>query len=247
MKVPNMIDAKVNNSLQGAIMDLIQTDYQHMGGGKIQDMFAKDITELVQECYKDPWKLDVGQILWNGVKTSAKPNYGRNSQNTPMTHIVLTLIAKEDLESIRAGYSTEEVLEKKAVRLFNEAYEQGALLTHSDVAYLLNISTGRVSKLVKKFMEENKVVVPTRGIIHDIGSAVTHKKIIVNLYKQGYQTPEIARMTDHTEEACDRYIKGFKRVKKLNEKFKLGEIAQTLGMGKKLVEEYIGLINDEVK
>ncbi|MDF1558250.1 MAG: DUF1670 domain-containing protein, partial [ANME-2 cluster archaeon] len=36
-------------------------------------------------------------------------------------------------------------------------------------------------------------IVPTRGIIHDIGRAMTHKKIILKFFKEGYQTPEIAR------------------------------------------------------
>jgi hypothetical protein len=53
------------------------------------------------------------------------------------------------------------------------------------------------------------------------------KKIIVRLYKEGYQTPEIARKTNHTLEACDRYIKAYKRVEKLNTKMSIDEIAGT--------------------
>jgi transposase len=74
------------------------------------------------------------------------------------------------------------------------------------------------------------------------------KKIIVRLYKEDYQTPEIARKTNHTLEACDRYIKAYKRVEKLNTKMSIDEIAQTLGMGKSLAKEYLNLIDDkEVK
>jgi histidinol-phosphate/aromatic aminotransferase/cobyric acid decarboxylase-like protein len=54
-------------------------------------------------------------------------------------------------------------------------------------------------------------ILPTRGIIHDIGRAMTHKGIILNLQK-GYLTPDIARITNHTQEACDRYIKAYKKV-----------------------------------
>ncbi len=43
-----------------------------------------------------------------------------------------------------------------------------------------------------EYMSKNGVIVPTRGVIHDIGRAMTHKSIIVELYKRGYQTPEIA-------------------------------------------------------
>jgi hypothetical protein len=246
MNVPAMIDAKVANSLKGVLIDLIQRDYQFIAGDKIQEMFASDVVDLVEKCYRDPWKLDVGQVLWYGVKTSSKPSYGRNSKNTPLTPVVLTLISKDDLELRKAGYSGKEIREKKIVRLFTEAYEQGALLTHSDVAFLLHVSTGTVSRQANEYMKENGVIVPTRGVIHDIGRAMTHKGIIIRLYKQGYQTPEIARKTNHTEEACDRYIKAYKRVEKLTEKMEPEEIARTLEMGRSLVTEYMSLIKEEV-
>lgn len=245
MKVPAMIETKVTNSLKGSVLNLIQRDYQFIAGDKIQQMFASEVVDLVNKCYKDPWKLDVGQILWYGVKVSEKPNYGKNSKNTPLTPIILTLVSKEDLEMKNAGYSDREIREMKVVRLFKEAYGQGALLTHSDVAFLLHVSTGTVSKQVKEYMERTAEVLPTRGIIHDIGRAMTHKKIILELYKKGYQTPDIARMTNHTEKACDRYIKAYKKVEMLSKTMNSEEIAQILGMGKSLVEEYIRILNED--
>lgn len=245
MKVPSMIETKVTNSLKGSVLDLIQRDYQFIAGDKIQEMFASDLVEVVRKSYREPWKLEVGQILWYGVKVSEKPNYGKNSKNTPLTPIVLTLISKEDLEMKKAAYSDREIMETKIVRIFKEAYEQGALLTHSDIAYLLHVSTGTVSKQTKAYMERTGEVLPTRGIIQDIGRAITHKRIILKLYRKGYQTPDIARMTNHTEEACDRYIKAYKKVEKLSKTMKSEEIAQILGMGISLVEEYIRILNEE--
>jgi hypothetical protein len=42
-------------------------------------------------------------------------------------------------------------------------------------------------------------------------------------------------MTQHTEEACDRYIKAFKKVRMLHGKMKPLEIAQIIGMSEWLV------------
>ena len=64
MKVPPMIETKVTNSLKGSILDLIQKDYQFIAGDKIQEMFADDLLEVVSKAYLEPWKLEVGQILW---------------------------------------------------------------------------------------------------------------------------------------------------------------------------------------
>jgi hypothetical protein len=74
---------------------------------------------------------------------------------------------------------------------------------------------------------------------------MTHKKIILELYRKGYQTPEIVRMANHTEQACDRYIKAYKNVEKLNRTMINEEIAIILGMGKSLVKEYIRILNEE--
>ena len=52
-----------------------------------------------------------------------------------------------------------------------------------------------MSKQVREYMERTKEVVPTRGTVHDLGRAITHKRIIIRLYLEGYLTPEIAKRT----------------------------------------------------
>ena len=153
MNVPMMMENKVTNSLHGSILDLLNREYQFIVGDKVQDMFARDMVELVKQCYRDPWKLDVGQILWYGVSADEKPNYGKNSKNTRLTSLILTLIHKKDLEMKNNGYSDREIKQVKSIRLFNEAYAQHGLISHSDVAFLLHTSTGTVSKLVNEYMK----------------------------------------------------------------------------------------------
>jgi len=71
-----------------------------------------------------------------------------------------------------------------------------------------------------------------------------HKKVIVALFLQNVQTPDIARKICHTEEKCDRYIRAFKRVKILFGCMSPLEIAQTTLMSERLVNEYITLIEE---
>ncbi len=107
-----------------------------------------------------------------------------------------------------------------------------------------NIGTTCIGRDIREYQIENQVVLPYRGTIHDIGRAVTHKKIIIGYYLKNVPTPDISRMTDHTEEACDRYIKAFKKVKTLYGSMNFQEIARTLEMSEYLVKEYIAIIEE---
>ena len=46
-----------------------------------------------------------------------------------------------------------------------------------------------MSKQVREYMERTKEVVPTRGTVHDLGRAITHKRIIIRLYLEGTSPP----------------------------------------------------------
>jgi len=102
-----------------------------------------------------------------------------------------------------------------------------------------------MSKQVREYMERTKEVVPTRGTVHDLGRAITHKRIIIRLYLEGYLTPEIARKTKHSEEACDRYIRAFNKVRMLADRnMSVEEIARTLEMSSFTVKEYLNIYSE---
>ena len=240
-----MIEAKIEESLETQIKDLIRRDYAMIAGNKVRNMFAKDIVELIQEVYRDPAMMEVGQLLWMGVDENERPSYGKNSSNTRFRPIILTPICKEDLSMMGNGYSFREVREQKIVRLLNEAKAQGALLTNADVGIILGVSAGTIGHQVREYMEREKKILPTRGIVHDIGRAITHKKIIIRLYLQGRLVPEIARITNHSESAVERYIKAFNKVRMLSTKFDVKGIARTLEMSEYLVNEYLEILEEQ--
>ena len=68
-------------------------------------------------------------------------------------------------------------------------------------------------------------------------------QVIIAKFLRGIPAPHIARTTQHTEGACDRYIKAFKKVKMLYGRMKPIEIARTLEMSERLVNEYITIID----
>ena len=113
---------------------------------------------------------------------------------------------------------------------------------------MIGVSSGTISKDIREYQAENNEVLPYRGTIHNIGPTLTHKRIIIKHFLKNVPTPEIARRTYHSEEACDRYIKSFKRVKKLyDDKVPLENICSDLEISKNLVREYIEIIEESNK
>lgn len=245
MGVSNMMREKLENTIHKRVVDLIQRDYSIIAGDRIQNMFASDIVKIVDSTLKEPWRLGVGQILWMAVDKDDRPSYGKSAKNIRLIPVVLTLVSNEDLRDMANGFSEREVREKRIVRLFNEAFEQNGLLSHNDTAVMLRISVSTVGKQVREYMEREKKVIPTRGTVHDLGPAMTHKKFIIKLYLEGYLTPEIAKKCNHSEEACDRYIKAFNKVRRLATKMTASEIARTLEISPYLVREYLDLLDEQ--
>jgi biotin operon repressor len=134
----------------------------------------------------------------------------------------------------------------KVARILKEAYSQNGALSQSDVSELLGVSAGTIGKDIREYQNENAVIIPYRGTIHDIGPSLTHKKVIISLFLKNVPTSGISRKTCHTEEAGDRYIQAFKRVKTLYGRMSLLEISRTLEMSERLVHEYIALIEGNV-
>jgi len=240
-----MIKAKIHRTLKEDIKELIERDYSMIAGNKVRNMFADDVLKIIEKRYEECRNIETGQVLWFAVDKNEKWSYGKNAKNTRLVPVKLTLISMEDIDMLSSGCSLREVRERRIVRLFKEAYEQEGLLSNNDVAMLLNISPTTVSKHLREYMVREKEIVPTRGIVHDLGRAITHKRIIVWLYNEGYLTPEIARKTGHSEEACDRYIRTFNKVKMLSKKgLDRLEISKILGISPYLVGEYLSLIKE---
>ena len=124
-----------------------------------------------------------------------------------------------------------------------QAYEQGALLSNVDLGGMLGVSYSRISSLLAEHEREQKVVIPRRATLHDVGSGVTHKRIICwKRYVEGKSPDVIARETQHSLSSVDRYLGMFDRVRCCNQQqMPSHEIARVLGCTERLVNEYLAL------
>lgn len=244
-RVSEAVRLKTEYGLHQGIVNLLNEDYPFVSGSKVQEMFASDIVGVFKKQLKDMEPGTPGQFSWLAASVKDKPHYGQNARNTKCEPVMLTLVSKKDIDALLSGASIFEVRERCIVRLFKEAFEQGGLLTQNDVSAILKISKVTVSNYVRRYMKREGKIVPTRGIIHDLGRSTTHKRIIVRLHLEGYQTPDISKRTDHIIESCDRYIKDYKRVRLLARRgMTLKEIARTLEMSRCLVREHLELYEE---
>jgi len=230
--------------IHGAIKHLLEEQYSFVGGDRIQDMLVDDLIHLFRQFSRDPWNLEVGQTLWFAVHKDEKPGPGKTLAKMRVVPVILSVVHEEDRQIRINGYSPKEVRKYRVARMLREAYAQNGVLTQADVAGLLGVSAGTIGKDIREYQAEHGVILPYRGTIHDIGPSVTHKKVIITMFLKNIPTPDIARRTQHTEDACDRYIKSFKKVNQLHGRMKPHEIANMLDMSERLVIEYIALIEE---
>ena len=177
-----------------------------------------------------------GQIIFHAVSRSVPP--GIPVEEMHLIPVRLTLYDPEDC----ASKTQQEILDRRIVRIANEAFHQGALLTQADIAILLGESTKTIRRHITE-LESKGEVIPTRGKWKDIGSGVSHKKKIVELYLQGYEYTEIERKTRHSGEAIMRYVKDFARLLILIEEgYSDHELRIITGLSDKTIREYRELI-----
>lgn len=212
-----------------------------------------DILKLVDDYFlvstmnNDLHYIHYGQLVWMAVPVDEYPQRGKTISQTRMKPVVLSFVTDEDVSHIAHGFQTANLRKKRIIRWADEAFDQGALLTQLDLAMLLGLCDAAVSKYVQEIQSTGKVL-PTRGNIHDLSGAVTHKREIITLYLEGYLTPDIAAKTKHSKEAVDRYIRDFHRVELL---WGYGitdpdQIGQLTRLSKRVVQQYIDLLPEKV-
>jgi predicted transcriptional regulator len=198
---------------------------------------------LITRPHEDAVLLKYGQMAWPAVPIEERPKRGQRIQNIPMKLVVLTFLSDEDIASIQDGFRSRELRMRRMVRWIDEAFDQGALLNQLDLAMLLNVCDQVVSDYVNEYQRTTGRVLPTRGNIHDLSGAITHKREIVSLYLQGLDTPRIARKTNHAKESVDRYIRDFETVRMLTAlSTDPHRIAQLARLSHRVVSQYLDLL-----
>jgi hypothetical protein len=156
--------------------------------------------------------------------------------------VIITVWKPEEAKKIPQNVPESlSLLKKRIIRVCFEAYRQNGLLTLMELQWIFQISSTRVSELIRSFQNEHNIIVPTPGTVLDAGRSMTHKDIIVKLHLEGYSVREIARITHHSPRAVDNYVGTFEAVLIL---YLYGLPAQLMA---RLLQKGISLINEYLK
>ncbi|MHC4510882.1 MAG: DUF1670 domain-containing protein [Planctomycetota bacterium] len=238
--VRRMFRTQLDKNLKNALAHVIGRDFPRIGGDRIRALCAEMILEVVAEHLRPREHLRHGQVLWLGVDVNDLPSRGKRTADMDLIPVILDLSTDEDILARIDRVPVGERLRMRAVRLCEQAYQQGALLSNADLAELMTGDDARMSQVLTAHERKTGNIVPRRATLHDVGCGVTHKRIICwKRYAEGKTSDQIAHETHHTVEAVDRYLGQFDRVRHcLMQEMTTAEMAFTLNCSRRLVEEY---------
>lgn len=217
---------------------------------KIARLLVNEILEVVEDTLVPAERMQPGQLLVLAPELGQGPSWGKAKlEDKRLKAIRLNLIEPDDIESMAAGGEFLLLRRRRMARLIRQAYEQGATLSTCQLAVIAGYSHHAINHDIKAYEKATGEVLPTRGVVEDIGRGTSHKSQIIARHLNGESTAEIARNTDHTPHSVERYIRHFEQVRELvsylDKDPEPKAIARILGCSEKLVAEYLELVSKD--
>lgn len=237
-------DASDRKTFRSALCHLLSTEFPGVFGPLVTGLFAERLEELFERFHPPRSRLKVGQALWAAVAIDDPPARNKRIEDTKLVPIVLDLVTARDIdEAIHTGLRTE-TRQRKVIRLFEQAHQQGAVLSYPDVSLLMHLQTSTISRHVLDHEKTTGQTVPRRGTVHDMGRSVSHKRLIC--YKRLVEkktTSQVAAETYHDPEEVEYYVQCLRRVKLCSDTgMSVEDTALATGHSLSLIQEYLDLI-----
>lgn len=237
-------DSSDRKTFRSALCHVLQTEFPGTFGPAVTRLFAEKIDQLFERFHPPRERLRVGQVLWAAVAVDDPPARGKRMEDTRLVPVALDLVTAQDIDDAIANGLRGQTRRKKILRLFRQAFDQGAVLSYPDVSLLMHLQTSTISREVLAHERDSKETVPRRGTIHDMGRSVSHKAVIC--YKRLVEkktTSQVASETCHHPEEVEYYVQCLRRIKLCSDTgMSIEEICQATAHSKSLVHDYLDLI-----
>lgn len=237
MKKNNQYKSLKHKSFRQALKHMLETDFSVLGSGKVLDLYTDSTVQLIDDYY--PERIAPGKIVISAISKDAPKGHQRGVKGLPQVPVVLDVINENILNRFADGEKLKSIKRDYVLDIFRQAYKQGGVISSMDAAVITKMSSATINKYVREYMSQNNEIIPTRGFIHDVGPSISHKGIIVGKFLKGGLPPDIARQVNHSQQAVDRYIKDYERVKVcIKQNMDTTTTKRATGMSKKLIEKY---------
>ena len=201
------------------------------------------ILEVVHKHMRAQDHIKHGQALWMAVSVKNPPRHKNGSPTPNWSPSCSTSPPPTTCNSGSIAVPSANGCCSRAVRLCEQAHQQGGLLSNCDLAELLNIDDSRIASVLAEHERQTDTLVPRRATLHDVGTGLTHKRIICwKRYAEGKEPHIVARETYHSLEAVDRYLGQYDRVRHCRlQGLTPEQTAHTLACSLGLVREYLAI------
>lgn len=238
--------AASRKTFYSGLCHLLQTEFPATFGPAVTRLFADRVDDLYSQFHPPGTRFGPGQVLWVAVAVSDPPQRDKRIEDTQLIPVTLDLVTQQDIDEAGLKGAAKTIRLRKILRLFQQAFDQGGVLSYPDVALLLGVSTSTIGSVVTAHEKATGASVPRRGTIHDMGRSVTHKRVICfKALVEHKPTSQVARETYHSEEEVEYYVQCLRRIKLCSETgMNADEIVQATSYSKGLVNEYLELIRE---
>lgn len=226
--------------LKGILLNFFHREFTKLFGPLMREKIVDEIIKLIVAAMPEKAHVKPGQIVWNAIDIHTRSD----SPKRRFVPVILTLISDEDCQQLANGTKLSTIAENAIARICREAKDQGALLSMRDIGLFSWRQNAAISTMRKSFEAKNDTTVPHIGNLHDMGTCISHKAIIVRKAMIEKKDPTIvAQETNHTMKAVDRYLNDFKRVKLCYQNNQnIDFISQATAIAKHVVKEYVNII-----
>ena len=247
---PSYEQRRINKrNLPQLLVHKFLTEYGYDHGPVIARAIVDDLLATLERCY--PERVPPKTVVWLAVRRE-KRGQRKGLTTADLTPVRLGVVTEAEVQLLtdpalgnnRRRRARPAFNQARFVRWCHEAYEQGGVLTHLDLSLLSGLSTSYISRMLREYEAETGEVVPTRGTVHDIGPSVSHKAEVIRRWLHHESPAQIARTLHHSQQAVDRYIADYQKVRLLAQKFPAAELPTLTGLTRSVVGQYLALLQD---
>jgi hypothetical protein len=219
---------------------LLDQEFPKLLGPVLRNRLVEEIVTLIESVMIPKDHVAPGQMVWCAVDKQTRAD----SPKLRLVPVVLTFVDEQDCLKLSQGTPMKEIASNAIARIMREAYAQGALLSMRDIELLNWRVQGNLRYARQRYEKKNKIVLPHTGTLHDMGSCLTHKDVIVRKVIIEKKSPQVAaRETNHSLRAVERYLNDFRRVLHCYEKEQSVDfIVGATAIAKHVVLQYIEII-----